>query len=63
MKKEIKQARKFLVKNPSRNDYVNKNYSNFWNWTFDQPDDDSIEIGKEWDEMYRVAFGKEPEDF
>lgn len=55
MKKEVKEARKFMRKNPSQFGYVNKNYKNFWNWKYDQPDDDSLELAKEWEEMQELS--------
>ena len=62
-KREIKEARKFMTKNLSKAVYIAQNYVNFWNWTSDQPDDDSIEVGKEWDRNYTIVTGKEPEEY
>ena len=61
MKLEIKEARKFIKENPSQFKYVNKNYKNFWNWEIDQADDDSLELAREWEEMFELADFKKEE--
>ena len=55
MKKEIKEAQKFIKENPSQFGYVNKNYKNFWNWEIDQADDDSLKLAREWERIYILA--------
>jgi len=52
---KIKEARKFIRKNPDKEQYVADNFKNFWNYTFDEPDDDSIIISDEWDEMFELS--------
>ena len=52
---EIKEARKFIRQNPDQNQYIADNYRNFWNYTYDGPDDDSVELGEEWDEIYKLS--------
>jgi len=57
--KEIKEARKFIRENPSQFEYVNKNYRNFWNWEYDQPDDDSLELARKWEDTFELSGLKE----
>jgi hypothetical protein len=51
-----KEAIQFLKKNPDKERYINENYRNFWNYEIDEADDDSIELGEEWEEAYEKAY-------
>ena len=55
--KEInkREAIDFIKQNPNRENYINENYKTYWNYTIDEPDDDSVQLSDEWDENYEIA--------
>ncbi len=55
------EASEFLKENPIQEKYMIKNLRRFMNG--EMPDDNSVELYSEWDEMYRIAHKKSDKEY